>query len=250
MFVIPGIAKNVSLPSGFSAPYEAETLAGGGEFIGGLGMVEVISYSDTPVGQYDELIYMPGRWKYADGTSGYRITRIFVSSKDSTFNGRRNWNIPKQVADFNVQTGADGITHISVSQPTQLSPLSSSSPPPPSPPFFKAIVTPITLISKISIPMSTSPLGSYLALIQPPLPSGSKPEEVGTQEQGQGQGQGWAEVTPVQKGKAHVVYVSGEMEDGKVGDGMSFPAVVPWSMGVCVENFEMLCGVAKFTKTR
>lgn len=35
----------------------------------------------------DELIYIPGRWKYPDGSSGFRITRIYVSSKASTENG-------------------------------------------------------------------------------------------------------------------------------------------------------------------
>jgi hypothetical protein len=60
----------------------------------------------------DELIYIPGRWKYADGSVAFRITRIYVSSKESTENGeriptksqrethdkagRRNWNIPSQ----------------------------------------------------------------------------------------------------------------------------------------------------------
>lgn len=36
----------------------------------------------------DELIYNPGLWKYRDGTKGFRITRIYVSSKASTFNGK------------------------------------------------------------------------------------------------------------------------------------------------------------------
>lgn len=39
--------------------------------------------------QDDELIYIPGNWKYADGTTGLRITRIYVSSKESTQNGKR-----------------------------------------------------------------------------------------------------------------------------------------------------------------
>ena len=37
--------------------------------------------------QDNELMYVLGRWKYKDGTAGYRITRIYVSSKASTENG-------------------------------------------------------------------------------------------------------------------------------------------------------------------
>jgi hypothetical protein len=35
----------------------------------------------------DELIYTPGRWKYKNGKAGPRITRIYVSTKESVFNG-------------------------------------------------------------------------------------------------------------------------------------------------------------------
>jgi len=41
IFVISEISKNASFPAGFSDPIEAEALASGGEFIGGVGMIQV-----------------------------------------------------------------------------------------------------------------------------------------------------------------------------------------------------------------
>jgi len=37
------LSKTASFPAGFSAPYEAEVLVSGGEFIGGNGMIQVNS---------------------------------------------------------------------------------------------------------------------------------------------------------------------------------------------------------------
>lgn len=71
MFVLSGLPKNASFPAGFAAPYEAEALSEGGEFIGGQGLVQVrtmvflplcfscavwsiqlVSYSESPVGKW------------------------------------------------------------------------------------------------------------------------------------------------------------------------------------------------------
>jgi len=222
-FLVSPLSSTSSFPAGWSSAFQADALSSGGEFIGGLGIVQIVSYSESPIGPYDELIYVPGRWKYSDGTKAFRITQIYVSTKESTMNGRKNWNIPKQVASFDIKTRSSGATDISVSLPGALSP------------FFKASVHSIPVLSSLSIPTSTSLLGKYFGLMQPPLPAGPESEEVATTQ--------WASLTPVLKGSASLRKLVPEL-DGKVGDGAGFPAVVPWSIGFTMENLDMEFGVA------
>ena len=70
-----------------------------GTYKGGLCMAQIIRYSDTPVGAYDELAVLPGYFNGV-GPEGqkrkdFRITGIWVSQEATLMNGRRNWNIPK-----------------------------------------------------------------------------------------------------------------------------------------------------------
>ena len=70
-----------------------------GRYVGGLGFAQIVRYSETPAGTYDELVILPGFFsgvgsdgkKYKDS----RITGIWVSQETTLMNGRRNWNIPK-----------------------------------------------------------------------------------------------------------------------------------------------------------
>ncbi len=62
-------------------------------------MAQIIRYSDTPVGTYDELALLPGYFNGV-GPEGkkrkdLRVTGIWVSQEATLMNGRRNWNIPK-----------------------------------------------------------------------------------------------------------------------------------------------------------
>jgi len=65
--------------------------------IGGLGTVQIIRYTKSPVGPYDEMIVSPGQWEYdvedpdtrrRSKRRNLRITRIYVSQKDTCWNGR------------------------------------------------------------------------------------------------------------------------------------------------------------------
>lgn len=69
-----------------------------------------------PVGPYDELIYVPGlfsrrpRQPLRTGRTAAEpieyfpsITRIYVSTDESVYNGRKNWGIPKCVSRSSVQ---------------------------------------------------------------------------------------------------------------------------------------------------
>lgn len=79
--------------SSFSSPEHA------GTYRGGLCMAQVLRYTDTPVGSYDELAILPGYFDGAGSEGGkrkdLRITGIWVSQEATLMNGRRNWNIPK-----------------------------------------------------------------------------------------------------------------------------------------------------------
>lgn len=64
--------------------------------VGGLSMIQILSYRDSPIGPYDEMLVAPGSFDWerteADGrkTRGCnpKITRIYVSTPNSCFNGR------------------------------------------------------------------------------------------------------------------------------------------------------------------
>lgn len=71
-----------------------------GKFKGGFGYVMLVDYQESPVGPYRELLFIPGKFGKEKLQA---ITTIFVDSEASTVNGRANWAIPKQTADFNWQ---------------------------------------------------------------------------------------------------------------------------------------------------
>lgn len=68
---------------------------------GRLAIMMYVDYAETPAGPYRELLFIPGSYDFA-GKRFWAISRIFVSTMDSVVNGRRNWGIPKDCADFDV----------------------------------------------------------------------------------------------------------------------------------------------------
>lgn len=60
---------------------------------GGLTSVAIVRYEDSPVGPYDELMMVPDGFAnpYEKGTSA-RITNIYVSTRQTVWNGRKNWS--------------------------------------------------------------------------------------------------------------------------------------------------------------
>lgn len=81
---------------------------------GGPAVIMFVDYAASPAGPYRELLYMPGRFALADGRHAWSVTRIYVSTWESVVNGRRNWGIPKDRADF-TRESAGGIEHLGVS---------------------------------------------------------------------------------------------------------------------------------------
>jgi hypothetical protein len=66
-----------------------------------------IDYAEAPCGSYRELLFIPGAMRFPDGRWHASISRILVSTWDSVVNGRANWGIPKDRADFGIERGAD-----------------------------------------------------------------------------------------------------------------------------------------------
>lgn len=51
-------------------------------------MGQIIRYTDTPVGAYDEFALLPGYFDSPEGGKNTRITAIYVSQNDTCYNGR------------------------------------------------------------------------------------------------------------------------------------------------------------------
>lgn len=94
LFLLPilGIPLTNKLPTKAFPPLERKFAnATEGDFIGLLGTIQIIRYTDTPVGPYDELLIVPGYFGYEqDGKKeqNVRISRIYVSSKYAVYSGR------------------------------------------------------------------------------------------------------------------------------------------------------------------
>ncbi|KAK3393336.1 hypothetical protein B0H63DRAFT_457988 [Podospora didyma] len=183
-----------NLPAKAYSPLEAASSYASPEFgkpLGGLSMIQLVRYSETPVGPYDELIFSPGVFEYplpdnedASHSSSNkkktaqarRVTRIYVSSKETCFNGRKVWNIPKHLARFEWTTDpADGSQHVKVfPHDTHVPYDATESTPNSKTPFFQCTIRqPVRFIP--SFPFSTralAKLGINMAVAHPPLPEG------------------------------------------------------------------------------
>lgn len=70
-----------------SPAFSSESQAG--VYKGGLCFLQIIRYTETPVGPYDEMALLPGDFATpkSQGQS-MRITRIYVSQNDTCYNGQ------------------------------------------------------------------------------------------------------------------------------------------------------------------
>ncbi len=69
----------------------------------GLNLLMFVRYSESPVGPYNELLYIPGKLSFPNGNTDLSITRIYVDSEESLIGGQNNWGIPKEMADFAIK---------------------------------------------------------------------------------------------------------------------------------------------------
>ena len=79
-----------------------------GAYQGPLAVVCLVDYARSPVGPYQEILFMPGRLPNSRGKH-LSIHRIYVDSQASVMAGRRNWGIPKQLAAFQWEDDGRGV---------------------------------------------------------------------------------------------------------------------------------------------
>lgn len=80
-----------------------------------ISVVLLVDYAQAEVGPYQELLIAPAAFAHAQGTYP-SITRIYVSSYESVVNGRNNWGIPKDRAEFERTPLSGGVETVRVSR--------------------------------------------------------------------------------------------------------------------------------------
>jgi hypothetical protein len=86
-----------------------------GKRTGSTSYVLYVDYQQADCGPYQELLVAPATFAFDEGHYP-SITRIYVSTYQSVVNGRINWGIPKDRADFSAQRGSDHVDAVTVSR--------------------------------------------------------------------------------------------------------------------------------------
>ena len=91
--VLQGLPPGSYNPSETLHPSALALVNGSPQWKGGLACVILAYHDDSPVGPYDELLVCFNGFSnpYQKGTD-WRITNIFVSTRESIWNGRKNWS--------------------------------------------------------------------------------------------------------------------------------------------------------------
>lgn len=69
----------------------------------GIGAMMLVDYANSPVGPYQELLFVPALMSFkgnGKSVSRFSVSKIYVSSQASVDNGINNWGIPKELAEF------------------------------------------------------------------------------------------------------------------------------------------------------
>ena len=85
-----------------------------GNFAGGFGSVMLVNYESSNAGPYGEWLFIPGKFRFR-GKKLDTISKIYVSTMESVVNGRANWGIPKEKADFRFETLSENREAVTVS---------------------------------------------------------------------------------------------------------------------------------------
>lgn len=199
-------------------------------FQGGLGGWILYRYASSPVGPYDELIYVAGSFQSKhSGTKGLRITNIYVSTESSIWNGRRNWNIPKHLAKFEwshpFRSKTTDAQTVHISHPSLTSITNHNSSLDQQDPFFSAVLCQSKYLP--FLPINTNCFPS-LPLYQPPLQAGlykrsTREADVETHSLPSDL---YRATSPTFKGKITVAFCQYAPGKSSYGDGISFPKSV------------------------
>ncbi|KAI4251285.1 MAG: hypothetical protein LQ352_004947 [Teloschistes flavicans] len=220
-------------------PHEASSdrFTEAGAWKGGLAMIQLLRYTSTPVGPYDEMILIPGNFNVPGHGSYTRITRIYVSQRDTTYNGRKNWNIPKHIARFKY-TGDFCAPPFTV----QLFPEDPTI----ETPFFTASLKPLSIWTP-SFPFSsriTKWIGLPDSFVQPPLPEG-EPKNIicGTDD--------WFKCqAKLYSPKTKLVWMDMKQPGKKSGEAREnwWPGIRRWQIGMWLQNAQLDLGDPEILK--
>jgi hypothetical protein len=119
VYIVSYWTKAGKLPDFTYSPLEAKSPysdpEASGQHQGGISQFQIIRYSESPVGPYDELIICPGYFDYKVEEGGKlktkknpRITRIYVSQKYTCWNGRKS----QYPQDAVKRESASKLTHV------------------------------------------------------------------------------------------------------------------------------------------
>ncbi len=84
-----------------------------GRAVPGFGSVMLVNYESSNCGPYGELLMIPGQYNYHSDKK-HTISKIYVSSQASVENGRANWGIPKELAQFSFKPLEKGVERVTV----------------------------------------------------------------------------------------------------------------------------------------
>ncbi|WP_207430917.1 acetoacetate decarboxylase family protein [Sabulibacter ruber] len=105
--------REFNLEHGFLEDFQASA------YLGKIGAVMYLNYRTTNVGPYQELLFLPGLFK-VNGQVAFSVSKIYVSTSASAWNGRENWGIPKEIADFSFLKSSDGLMDLELSAGNQV----------------------------------------------------------------------------------------------------------------------------------
>jgi len=241
---IPFKLKPGKLPPGLYHPLDTPPIGpDNDDFQGGVGMIQIVRYSDSPVGPYDELLIIPGRYfvpggKYK-GKTQLRATRFYVSQRETTYNGRKNWNIPKQLARFEFShPPATPTGKIPKQLKVRVYPWDSG---PDATPFFSCTLSPSRLLP--GVPTNSKWLPFTLYLVQPPVGHGEgKGEDLLLYESDR-----WCGIPLATTGR-RTRYMSAKVDpapEEEKRNGTHWPAIDTWGFGLWLEGATLLFPVAE-----
>ena len=78
----------------------------------GVGAVLYLNYTQSEIGPYKELLFIPGKFCYR-GKKNHFISKAYTSTEEAAKFGRDNWFIPKEKATFSKETMENNMENIS-----------------------------------------------------------------------------------------------------------------------------------------
>lgn len=91
-YALPLLPLITGLPNKTYSPLErSDPRTTAGSYSGVAGFIQILRYTETPVGPYDEFVLIPGAFTYdREGLpkTNIRVSRMYVSQKYTNWNGR------------------------------------------------------------------------------------------------------------------------------------------------------------------